>query len=290
MKEFWNRLTLNSKPAALAWLALIVLSSVLIGSQSKQPLLAAAICFLPACALGWTLGPASTMIAGGAAFGGFYLAVLWGVSSLDFNEISQALAGGLIVGGFAWQSGKERQALDENRRLSVTDPMTGLLNRRGFLECLSVEANRSQRVKTSLAVAFLDCDCFKAFNDTLGHLTGDRLLMSAANRIRETIRNYDSAARLGGDEFAIIYPGLDLRGAEAAIRRLQAALQMDSPQWADFGTVTWSIGVAVYAIADEPEVMLEHADQLMYAVKRTERGKVLIEEFEREPQQVLVAS
>ena len=92
------------------------------------------------------------------------------------------------------------------------DPLTGLLNHRAFHKRLEEEADRAQREGTPLAVAMLDLDNFKFFNDAYGHLAGDDVLRRVAGALQRHCRSYDTLARFGGDEFALLMPGL---GADA---------------------------------------------------------------------------
>jgi diguanylate cyclase (GGDEF)-like protein len=162
----------------------------------------------------------------------------------------------------------------ERRRVTTathTDALTGLLNGPGFHERLAGEINRSNRSDIPLTVAFLDCDKFKAINDTLGHVKGDEVLRTIASTLRTSTRNYDVLARMGGDEFAVLLPETGPSSARTVVGRLQAnlAAAMSLGAW----PIRFSIGAATFpAPSGTPEELIRAADEAMYAAKRTGKG------------------
>jgi diguanylate cyclase (GGDEF)-like protein len=170
-----------------------------------------------------------------------------------------------------------KRRLDHEAELARTDPLTGLMNRRAFLERAQLEQARFARLGTSFAIAYVDCDNFKQVNDTLGHQRGDELLRIIAGKMLESIRDCDAAARIGGDEFAVLFEGVDYSGAGTAANKLHVALtsavaEMNVP-------VGFSIGVAV---AMHPEGSVEElihaADTLMFEVKTEGKGRVKLKQ------------
>ncbi len=165
----------------------------------------------------------------------------------------------------------------EMARQARTDPLTGLLNRRAFLEEVARHVDRLDREAASGTLMFVDLDNFKLLNDRLGHEHGDRMLCAAASLLRDTVRPSDLVARLGGDEFALWLNGADhLTAAERAER-----LRTDGPRLlADIvggdGIVgaTMSIGIATRDAGggETIESLMRRADMAMYEVKRTGRG------------------
>jgi diguanylate cyclase (GGDEF)-like protein len=157
----------------------------------------------------------------------------------------------------------------ELRRLSRTDPLTGLVNRRGFEERLAAEIAHADRSAFPLALLVLDLDRFKEINDTEGHAVGDELLRWVAKIARATVREHDVVGRLGGDEFAVVLPETSKRQAQAVARRLAGRLAGRAPA---------SIGVAVWP-ADGPSAEDLHrcADRRLYAEKaeRVRSGQAL---------------
>lgn len=168
------------------------------------------------------------------------------------------------------RSGLELEAARARR-----DALTGLLNRRGFLETARLEVERAWRYRRPLSVAYLDCDDFKDVNDTYGHVAGDRLLREAAAVMRARLRTLDVAARVGGDEFVILLPETEAKDASDALGRLAEALraQLNAQGW----RTTFSIGVVTYARPPlSVETIVEAADRLMYRAKQ--QGKARLEQ------------
>jgi diguanylate cyclase (GGDEF)-like protein len=158
----------------------------------------------------------------------------------------------------------ERVELFERvRELSLTDPLTGLGNRRHMQVVLKHSLAAAQR-GDALSVVMLDLDSFKAINDDYGHLEGDRVLRIVADCLREEIRGADLAVRFGGDEFLIILPGTDLPGAQSLIRRVEEKLE---------GHARISAGAAEYHPSmKSADDLIDRADRELYAVKRGKRG------------------
>ena len=155
--------------------------------------------------------------------------------------------------------------------LSLTDPLTGLQNRRYFDLFLQNEVLRSQRFTRPLAIILLDVDSLKVYNDLYGHPAGDVALQKLAACLLEGRRNADVAARLGGDEFAIILPETDAAGAMQVARKIHSAVAaltgLMSP-------LTISIGVtALPAVQITPGVLVKKADQALYQAKRSGRDQ-----------------
>ena len=170
----------------------------------------------------------------------------------------------------------DRRSLEDRLREHATiDPVTGLPNRRLFLDRLGRAVARWQRTREPFAVVFLDLDGFKVVNDSLGHQMGDRLLHAVGARIERELRAVDTGARFGGDEFAILLTDVPPGGVLAVAQRVQAALleviELDGHEFA----IQASLGVATSAIAYAcAEDVLRDADTAMYHAKETERGTV----------------
>src|SRR3954469_20710038 len=118
-----------------------------------------------------------------------------------------------------------RGLYERERDLSRTDALTGLLNRRAFVEALDHESARNRRFPRPLTLAYIDVDNFKGINDTRGHAAGDALLVAIAQAMGSSVRDVDSVGRLGGDEFAILMPETDSDSSKVAIRKVESKLK-----------------------------------------------------------------
>jgi|YNPBryantNP2012_1023418.scaffolds.fasta_scaffold03177_2 diguanylate cyclase (GGDEF)-like protein len=156
----------------------------------------------------------------------------------------------------------ERRHIKELQRLSQTDPLTGLLNRRSFFQKLRDEIKRSGRQGSKLSVMMLDLDGFKEINDTKGHLEGDRILKESAKIIRSKIRDgVDVAARYGGDEFSIML----VDAPESVLNRIANRIKADISKNLECGV---SIGYATYKNGESAEDLVSEADKNLYTDKK----------------------
>lgn len=160
--------------------------------------------------------------------------------------------------------------MQQLQRQTLTDPLTGVGNRRGFDRRLHEEWSRHMRSGAAMSLLMIDVDRFKQYNDTYGHPAGDVVLNQLCELLRMPLRASDFVARYGGDEFSIILPNTPHTGAQLVVERVQAMLT--SVQW-PHRTVTVSIGIATL----QPEevcdfgMLLQRADQAMYLCKRSRR-------------------
>jgi diguanylate cyclase (GGDEF)-like protein len=166
--------------------------------------------------------------------------------------------------------------------LSITDPLTGLVNRRYLEERLQEELERSKRHRFAMSFMMVDIDDFKAYNDAYGHQAGDLALEMTAQCLKTALRGADVAARYGGEEFSILLPQSGLAEACAIgerIRRRIERTQFPHGQSQPHGAVTVSIGVSSFgAELDTPAEIIRAADRALYAAKA--RGKNCIESYE----------
>src|SRR2546422_4335153 len=160
---------------------------------------------------------------------------------------------------------RERDNQSELEKLSLTDSLTGLYNRRHLMGTLASEVQRSRRLRRAFSVLLADVDRFKQYNDTHGHLGGDAALVKIAEVFRKTTRQVDCVARYGGEEFVVMLLEANLATATLVAERVRARVaEQDLGQ----GSLTLSIGVAEYPDGgDTPEELIATADAAMDRAK-----------------------
>jgi diguanylate cyclase len=167
------------------------------------------------------------------------------------------------------------QELEQVSELVREDQLTGALNRRGLDEVLDREIKRADRQQTPISIALLDVDNFKQLNDSFGHQTGDQALMHLIQVIKKALRPTDEVARYGGEEFLIILIDTSLEEAMLTITRLQRELTKnlflhDNKRQ----LITFSAGVALHSVGEDPELTINRADSAMYKAKRAGKNRV----------------
>jgi len=250
--------------AAMAMVALIGLADLVSGADIGLSL----FYLLPVALASWYAGVlpgiAVTVVSG----------IVWYLADVMADHLyphpAIALWNAFIrVGMFAAVSislSRLRAALDREKRLSRSDPLTGAWNSRAFHAIVKEELARCRRYSRPVSLVFLDVDDFKRVNDGLGHAAGDLALQSITKAMGECLREVDTLARLGGDEFAVLLPET---GAEDAVATAAKILRRAAEDAAESGfRVTLSAGVATcaasYPGADE---LIGRADELMYRAK-----------------------
>jgi diguanylate cyclase (GGDEF)-like protein/PAS domain S-box-containing protein len=183
---------------------------------------------------------------------------------------------GRVVGiyGLIHDITKLKQVESELRMLAQFDPLTGLANRRRFVERLDEAIARSERSGQLMALLFLDLDRFKAINDSLGHKAGDLVLQQFARRIEQCVRRTDSVARLAGDEFVVILEALsEADEARVVARKILDAMGEPFDLEGVSRRITTSIGIAVREPGEtDGEALLRRADAALYEAKAAGRG------------------
>lgn len=168
---------------------------------------------------------------------------------------------------------------EELKELATTDSLTGLYNRRSFIEILNEEFNRARHRRLPLSLLMIDADHFKSVNDTYGHDMGDRVLKRLAQICRQILREGDSIGRLGGEEFAVVLPNIELCQACQVAERLRKTVAdtIFSPKHSAL-KITVSIGVStVREEVPNGEFLLTCADRALYDAKRKSRNAVCIQ-------------
>lgn len=179
--------------------------------------------------------------------------------------------------GWFYDVTEQKKAEQQLESLAKTDPLTGLHNRRSFMEIAERELARSARHGSPLAILMLDIDHFKAINDTHGHRVGDLALKEFAKLARQTLRGFDCIGRIGGEEFAVLLPQADLNQAMCAAERIRQLIER-SPLSLEQGLpLQFTVSIGVAAISDPStniDTLLNKADAALYQAKNAGRNRV----------------
>lgn len=169
---------------------------------------------------------------------------------------------------------ERRRADDEIRTLAISDTMTDLYNRRGFITLAEQQIKRANRNNKNLLLVFIDIDDLKVVNDTWGHEEGDRLLINAANILKQTFRESDIIARIGGDEFAVLVSDA-AESSEIVLNRLTGRIESHNAHYGQQYHVSMSTGISVYDPANPCSLddLMSLADQLMYMQKKEKSSR-----------------
>ena len=180
---------------------------------------------------------------------------------------------------------RERELTEERNRmmeklqkLAVTDGLTSLFNSRHFYTLLELEVDRSNRYKHSLSMLLIDIAHFKAFNDSFGHLEGDKILVRFSQLLKACLRANDSAFRYGGEEFTVILPETSADEARTVAQRVRSSLEAEvfTPAPGRPAGVTISIGVTEYEPLEDMTTFIRRADEAMYLSKQNGRNQVSV--------------
>ena len=220
----------------------------------------AGLCF---AGLSSVLGIGSDLLAGAHYSSGLVLVIVFVLRTalfLVFVEVIAAL----------------RHALEREKESARTDSLTGVSNRRHFIELAGADLAFARRYRRPMTVAYLDLDNFKQINDQLGHQAGDEVLKAVARTVRSRLRVTDVVGRLGGDEFAICLPETDAEAAVQVLGKLRQECAAALPDNAH--SVTVSMGMVTYAYPPATvDELLDHTDTMLYAAKREGKNRLVHE-------------
>ena len=170
---------------------------------------------------------------------------------------------------------ERKEAILELQELAITDPLTGIFNRRKLQEVLHYEISRKYRYDSDLSIVMCDIDYFKKINDEHGHHAGDNVLKLITKVINENIRESDVFARWGGEEFVVLMPNTGIISARMVANKLQKVVA--NTQFPGVGTVTASFGVALFSSnSDKADSFVNRSDKALYKAKRCGRNEVQI--------------
>jgi diguanylate cyclase (GGDEF)-like protein len=273
----WRRLAARS----ICLGAILLLGALRIANDAELTFVSLAL--LPVLVIAWIDGRRNGLLAA------FLAAAMWAVSDAaherEFSAqwipwanaatrlVTYSLAALLVA--------QVRLQFEREHESATRDALTGLYNRRAFLETGDSEVDRAMRYAHPLAVVFLDLDDFKQLNDSRGHAAGDAALRATAAALLGVLRASDRVARLGGDEFAVLLPETPYDAAVEAGRKISLAA---NTALADFRPVRTSVGVAWFAAPDRLfPAMLKAADELMYEVKESGKDNMRCRRFATPP-------
>jgi len=171
-----------------------------------------------------------------------------------------------------------RRELEQVKEEVMTDALTGISNRKAFDSALENIIEAAQKQRAPFCILLADIDHFKAFNDTFGHLVGDKVIRFVALSLKRCLKGKDMAARYGGEEFAVILPDTALKGAEVIAEQIRKAVSSgvlkDKKINEDYGRITISIGVAQFRSNELPHDLVRRADNALYLAKNRGRDRV----------------
>jgi diguanylate cyclase (GGDEF)-like protein len=166
---------------------------------------------------------------------------------------------------------------EKMQRQATTDGLTGLVNHKRIYEVLEKELWRCRRYGGPLSLIMVDVDNLKMINDTYGHRAGDKVIKKIANKIRECIRQIDTAGRYGGDEFAVILPSTALADAVVVAERMVSAVANSPVTWSDGHiALSISVGLGEYDGQTSPEDITSRSDEALYSAKQAGKNTVRI--------------
>jgi diguanylate cyclase len=200
-------------------------------------------------------------------------------STREMRETNKALENRLVLS--KTEISNLQHSLEAIRAESLTDPLTGLGNRKYFDRSFDMAVRAALASGEPLSLMMFDIDHFKSFNDSYGHLTGDQVLRLVAMSLKQTIKGQDITARYGGEEFAVVLPNTALRQALTVadhIRRAVMAKELKKKSTGEIlGRVTISVGVSMLKQGDDTDTLIDRADSCLYAAKRNGRNRVICE-------------
>ncbi len=173
-------------------------------------------------------------------------------------------------------SNERSEMLQELKKLAITDGLTGLFNSRHFYKQLDIEVDRIKRYKHSISILIIDIDHFKDFNDSFGHMEGDKVLIKLGALIKSCLRRMDTAYRYGGEEFTVILPETNNADAIIVAERIRKTIATETfiPSSGEKIAITVSIGSTEYQHEERISTFVQRADKALYVSKDLGRNRV----------------
>ena len=171
-----------------------------------------------------------------------------------------------------------RKELHQAKTESLTDALTDISNRKAFDNSLDELIEESSQNEAPFCLVIGDIDHFKVFNDTYGHLVGDKVLRFVATILKRSVKGKDTVARYGGEEFAILLPDTDLTGAHIVAEQIRSAISAgklkNKAGDKNYGQITMSLGISQYRANDIPTAIIKRADDALYLAKENGRNRI----------------
>ena len=204
----------------------------------------------------------------------------------SLEDGTKVLIGRRTILKFAFQDELEHNYQKQMYESSTRDGLTGVYNRKYFNQKMITDLSFARRHQIPFTLAIFDLDHFKRVNDTYGHRTGDQVLITVTQAVKQMIRTEDMLARYGGEEFTVIAQGTDLKGGRALGERIRTGVSRQQIQTGENGSktlrVTVSVGVATVlpGVVAEPAAVISVADDNLYQAKRQGRNQVVTSALE----------
>lgn len=273
--DFLVRLLWQGRRKWVFWMAVLLALSGLgvLRKETGAEYAFANLALFPVAAMAWIGGRRPGFVLAALA------ATMWCIAEVmserEFSSAWIPLANAAVHAisyiGVVWLVSQIAVHLQREHLLATRDSLTGLVNRRHFLERGAAEAVHAKRYGNAMSVLFLDLDNFKALNDSAGHHAGDSALAAVAEALVAVTRESDLVSRLGGDEFAVVLPVVDYEAAQKAARKIRVAVERSL---LPFKGVSASMGLVWFQQPVFPfERMLNLADAQMYLAKEAGKGR-----------------
>ena len=196
----------------------------------------------------------------------------------DYLQTLQFFSAVVIIGsGLSMLAGEMETRFSQQRRSDLTDPLSGLLTRKGFWDAAEESVQKAQKAEIPVSLLLTDIDHFKAVNDTFGHIAGDRVIEAFGQIIRNATRESDVAGRVGGEEFTVLLVGADLDVAKRIAERIRTALFELGIEETDGEAHSASFGVVSIGSDETFDQAYQEADKALYVAKQGGRNRVVVE-------------
>jgi len=255
----------------------IIIREMLAGNREARTALAGVFIFAAACANDLLIDLAGWQTTRLVPLG--FVAIMVSMAISLANRFTHVLND--LEGEVAQRTADLVAANSQLSEAARQDPLTGLLNRRGFTEDAEQEIQRFLRSDRAFSIVLADLDKFKDFNDKYGHACGDHVLQEAALLLRDGVRDIDGVARWGGEEFMLMLPETEIEGATRLAEKLRASVEARRFEYADQDlSVTMTFGIATFHKGESLDHCIARADAALYRGKEQGRNQVIVSSYD----------